>query len=217
MALFNDFNPFSRIATNQYGMVGKNVTRGSLVSFSYPRSWAMVPNEIHDPYPLLIITDVWPGFIRGVNLHYLTFPYIKNILQTNCNNTNYSYYSVKGDKYIANAFRMYYRQGMSKIKKMDCEFLLKMLSLVRSWSESEIDRVKDEIRKQIKQELQIKANQLKALELTASDNAQIRRKAQEMQQAIQGGVNRGLMNTPQQNVGKNPANMPMPPGGPFST
>ena len=79
--LFSDFNPLQKVAANQYGMgAASGITRGSLVSFQYPRSFAMIPNVIHDPYPMVILTDIWPQYIRGVNLHYLTFPYVKKLI-----------------------------------------------------------------------------------------------------------------------------------------
>lgn len=198
--LFSDFNPFQRVASNQYGMVGKTIGRGSLIAFHYPVSWASRPNIIHDPYPLVIVTDIWPRHLRGVNLHYLAFPFIKNILQANCGNSNFSYYNVKPDRYIANAFRMYYRQGMSQVKMMDCSFLLNVLGAVRSWSESEIEAVKNEIQSQIRSRLQTKAQeltqasqeQLQPQAFNPGQNRAIRDKAGDIQQALQGGVLRGL-------------------------
>lgn len=191
MALFQDFNPFKRVAANQYGMTGKTVVRGSLIAFHYPISYAIRPNVIHDPYPLVIITDVWPMAVRGVNLHYLTFPYIKNILQGNCGNQGYSYFHVKGDQYIAQAFRMYYRMGMSQVKIMDCAFLLNLLGGIKSWSESEIEAMKQQIRQQIQKQLQTKADELTKAsqsQFNYSQNRQIDRKAADIQNALQGGL-----------------------------
>jgi hypothetical protein len=207
--LFRDYNPFQRVAANQHGMVGKSVARGSLIAFHYPRSYGMPPNIIHDPYPLVIVTDIWPVHVRGVNLHYLTFPYIKNLLQNNCSNTNYSYFHVRGDRYIAQAFRMYYRVGMSQIKIMDCDFLLNLLAGIKSWSESEIDAVKEQVRQQIRRQLQLKANELNQLEINNPDlmnnqnlnynqNRQLNQKATDVQNALQGGLVRNLQNIPPQ-------------------
>lgn len=195
MGIFQDYNPFARIASNQYGMVGKSPSRGSLIAFHYPVSHAIRPNVIHDPYPLVILTDVWPMAIRGVNLHYLTFPYIKNILQGNCGNQGYSYFHVKGDSYIAQAFRMYYRIGMSQVKIMDCNFLLNLLGGIKSWSESEIEAVKQQISQQIRQQLQVKADQLtkasqadqpqQATKFTDPNNRQFNQKAVDIQNPLQ--------------------------------
>lgn len=211
-SLFQNFNPFDRLATNQKGFVGGGTTRGDLIAFHYPFSWAKKPNIIHDPYPLVIITDVWPSIIRGVNLHYLTFPYIRSILEPNCGNGNFVYSNIRADKYIASAFRVYYRQGVHNPKKLDCEFLLKVLSSVRRWSPDEIDRIKQDIRNQIQQRLQIKAN-----EMTSKDNYRLNQKAEQVRSTIQGGVDRNLMNPQEYGVGLNPANMQLPASGPYST
>jgi len=186
MPLFNAFNPFERVASNQHGVVGQNINRGSLISFYYPHSLAPKPNAIHDPYPLVIITDIWPTYLRGVNLHYLTFPYIKRILQSS--NMNYNYQSnVKGDGYIAGAFRTYFRRGMRNVKKLDSDFLVNILTSVRSFSESEIERVRQEIRQQIYSRSQLKADDLTKL------SRQVENNANQMQQTLQRGVTDGLM------------------------
>lgn len=212
--LFNDFNPFQRVPANQRGFTSRNVVRGSLIAFSYPYSLAVKNYTINDPYPLLVVTDIWPNIVRGVNLHYLTFPYIKRIL-TNNKMVPYSYMNVKPDKYVAGAFRMYYRQGMSKIKIMDMDFLMRILGAVKSFSESEIETVKQQIRNQLKEHMQVKADELS--KMTKSQLNQVSQKAIDMQEALQGGVTRGLMRDQQFNVGQNPANFELPQGGPFST
>lgn len=218
--LFDNFNPFERVATNQHGLVGHTITKGTLIAFAYPRSLADKPNIIHDPFPLVIITDIWPRYIRGVNLHYLTFPYIKNILQGNCGNTAYSYNAVSGDKYIVNAFRMYFRQGMSKVKKMDCAFLLDLLGAVRSWSPGEIEAIKNQIKAQIQKRIQMKADELTAIdqqaELNARQQAAIDRKVNDVQWAMQGGAHRDLIYPQEHRTGLAPANSPLPPGGMYS-
>lgn len=214
--LFMNFNPFERLPSNQHGFTPKTIGKGSLIAFSYPYSYAVKPNTIHDPYPLLVVTDIWPKYVRGVNLHYLTFPYIKKILTESQGNT-YSYYNVKPDKYVASAFRMYNRQGMSQVKKMDSEFLLTILTTVKSFSENEIDNVKQKIQEQIRDRLQVKANEMAKLDFTKNQNDQISRKAGDMQQTIQGGVQRNLINPQQYKTGQNPANFNLPAGGPLST
>lgn len=206
--LFQDLiNPFQQVPNKQYGMVGQTIGRGSLVTFSYPYSQAVRPNVIHDPYPLVIVTDIWPRHLRGVNLHYITFPYIKNILQSNCGNSSYSYFQVKGDRYIADAFRMYYRSGMSNVKVMDCSFLLNILGAVRSWSETEIEAVKQSIQKQIQQKLQQKADDMtKASQeqsLSFPQNQQVGKMAAQVQGAFQPPISQ----MPQQQVA--PAQQPV--------
>lgn len=161
-ALFQDFNPFERAPVNQYGSGG--ITRGSLISFHYPKSFSMDPNVIHDPKPMVIITDVWPQHIRGLNLHYLTFPYIKRILENFGGNTGFSYLNIKPDRYLANAFRMYARVGVLRPKRLDTEWLKGLLLAVRSFDPGEIEKIKLNIQKQIQQRLQVKANELTSYE-----------------------------------------------------
>lgn len=155
--LFRDLNPFGPAASPA---VSGMLARGSLVAFRYPASRARRPTMIHDPYPLVIVTDVWPTAIRGVNLHYLTFPYIRRLLSQNCGNPSYSYFQVRADAFLAQAFRMYYRNGMMQVRVMDCSFIQRLMTGIRSWSESEIEHVKTEIRAQIGRKLQMKASEL---------------------------------------------------------
>lgn len=218
-SLFNIINPFQQVPNKQYGMVGQTVGRGSLIAFSYPASQAMRTNIIHDPYPLVIVTDIWPRHLRGVNLHYLTFPYIKNILQGNCGNSSYSYFQVKSDRYIADAFRMYQRGGMSSVKMMDCNFLLNILGAVRSWSESEIEAVKQSIQQQIQQRLQQKADDMtKASQapnqpLTFAQKQQTGQMAAQVQGAMQAPAPSMQPQAPQGTKSQAPASPQQPAQG----
>jgi hypothetical protein len=180
--LFNDFNPFRR-PTN----MARPVRRGNLIAFNYPMSMGVKPGIIHDPYPLVIITDIWPEFLRGVNLHYLTFPDIKSILQESSANPMYSYANIKPKKALAEAFRVYNRRGMHQIKMMDIDFLLNVLGAVRSWSPSEINAIENQIQAQIRQQLQTKAQELTAASQQFNQNQtqQINAKAADIRQAFQ--------------------------------
>lgn len=207
--LFQDFNPASRIASNQKGTnvgyapnkqeaTNNRITRGTLIAFHYPISYAKEPYIIHDSHPMVIITDIWPTFLRGVNLHYLTFPYIKQILQGHCNNNNYSWRTVKSDKYIAGAFRMYSRAGIKQVKKMDCSWLLDVLGAVRSFSESELQKLQEQIQAQIQAKLQAKAKELTSYEdfrntLVANQKRALDRKVGEVKDIVRGGLDRDLI------------------------
>lgn len=222
--LFEDYNPITRLATNQHGVSTNKITKGSLISFHYPRSYAIRSNVIHDPYPMIIITDIWPKYIRGVNLHYLTFPYIKRILQNYGGNQSFSYSNIRPDGYMANAFRMYVRMGVLQPKRLDTEFLLNVLGSVRSFSPDELEKIRDNIRRQIQDRLQAKANELTSYEewrtnLTRSQQVQLNRKVKEGQKTIQGGVDRNLIYPNEGPVGKAPASVPpaQGEGGPLST
>ena len=197
--LFEEFDPLNRVAANQYGPSTKSITSGTLISFHYPISHARKPNVIHDPFPMVIVTDISAKFLRGVNLHYLTFPYIKRILNDHCDNTNFGYHaSVKPDKYIAGAFRTYNRRGMSRLKRMDCNWLLNVLGAVRSFSESELQKLRDQIQAQIRERLQAKAEELTSYEdfrnsLLKGQRRALDRKVGQAQDIIQGGVDRNLI------------------------
>lgn len=198
MSLFEDFNPVQRVATNQHGMSTSKITSGSLIAFSYPNSYATIPNIIHDPYPMVLITDVWSKYIRGVNLHYLTFPYIKRILNNFGNRPFNFQQNIKIDKYLANSFRMYMRQGIKQPKKLDTEFLINVLASVRSFNPGELEKIRMNIQQQIQSRLQVKANELTAYEqwrssLNNSQQRQLQGKNLETQRAVTGGVERNLI------------------------
>lgn len=198
VGLFESYNPIERIATNQHGPSVNKITRGSLISFHYPQSYAIIPNVIHDPYPMVIITDIWPKYIRGVNLHYLTFPYVKKLL-TNFAGRSFSYMNIRNDKYMANAFRMYVRMGVQQPKRLDTEWLISVLGSVRSFGPGELEQIRTNIQRQIQARLQTKANELTSYEqwrsqLTQSQQRQLRGKGLEAQNIIMGGQDRNLIN-----------------------
>lgn len=135
---------FKPIGTSQQGGL---IKKGDLIRFNYT-FW------IHDPYPLVVVTDVFNGnMIRGVNLHYLTFPYIRNLLKIGCNNLSFSYRNISGDAYIVNAFRSYKWQGIRQVKKLDCAFILNLMSLVRSFDPQQVKAIRQEIMRQIRREV----------------------------------------------------------------
>lgn len=182
--LFTDFDPLKSF-TNSATTNTNAVTKGALISFEYPRSFATVPNIIHDPRPMLIVTDVWPpNYIRGVNLHYLTFPYIKKILQTWGGNTSFSYSNIKADKYVALAFRMYSLRGVIRPKRLDSEFLKTVLQSARTFDAGEIEKIRANIQQQIDARLQIKANELTAYEQYRRNLQMLQNRVTNVQNAV---------------------------------
>lgn len=218
--LFEEFNPIERVASNQYGVSDKAISRGSLIAFHYPQSYAVIPNIIHDPYPLVIISDVWDKYIRGVNLHYLTFPYVKHLL-TNFGGRGLTYQAnIKPDRYMASAFRMYVRAGIRRPRRLDTEWLVRVLDEVRSFSPGELEKIRMEIQKQIQARLQVKASELTSYEdwrrqLNESQKRQLRGKSLEGRQIIGRGADQGLI-YPHETTGSRPANLPQE-FGPYST
>ena len=129
------------------------VKSGSIVQFTYS-FWK------NDPYPLVIVSDTG-RYVRGVNLKYLTFPYIKTLLNkiyigvghqfANVNNPlPFSYQNqVKGDKYITEAFRQYKLNGIQRLRMINPAALLAILASVRSFDPQEIENITRDIREQM--------------------------------------------------------------------
>ena len=138
--------PFRRIGTSQYGPSIRKIEKGSLIHFKYT-------NFKHDPYPLIVITDIFPNHIRGVNLHYLTFNYVKQILQLHCDNNVFSYFAIRGDQFLVNAFRTYKRLGIKQPKRLDCEFISNVLATVRSFDPAEVEHMRHFVREQLQRQM----------------------------------------------------------------
>lgn len=136
------------IGGNKYGSSFKPLGKGSLVIFRY-----QLAKPGHDQNPLVLITDVKPNYIRGVNLHYLTFPTIKLMLQKKgmnaCNNPFFSYSNIKQNKYIVSAFRQYKRIGIRQLKMMNCEYILNAMGTVRAIDPQELEAIRSDIQGQL--------------------------------------------------------------------
>lgn len=142
---------FKAVGNKQPVTTNDIVKKGSLIAFGYT-FWQ------HDPYPLLIVTDFIPGQrLRGVNLHYLTFPYIRNLLRVGANNAGFSYGNIRGDSYLVNAFRSYKPQGVQQIKMLDASFILTIMATVRSFDPTQIQTIRKAVQDQIRQEINPKA------------------------------------------------------------
>lgn len=122
----------------------QTVKKGSLVRFNY-----IFHKPGHDANPDVIITDVSPIYIRGLNIHYLTFPYIRRLIRANCNNPSFSYKLIKGDKYLVSAFRQYKVSGIRMLKNMDCDFILNLLAGIRAVTPMEIGAIRKTIDEQL--------------------------------------------------------------------
>lgn len=142
------------------------IGRGSLIAFHYPQSMAAHPNVIHDAYPLVIVADIWPTYLRGVNLHYVTLPMIRDMLNAYGNNQSFTYQTIKLNRALAESFRIYHRNGMGQVKKLDLEFLQMVLKSdgIRSFTPAELERVRQAVEAQIRARLQVQADELTAYE-----------------------------------------------------
>lgn len=135
---------------------GGYLNKGDLISFNY-----IFHKAGHDPYPNVIITDTSSFYVRGLNIHYLTFPYIKNLLQVNCNNKGFSYKAIKDNSYLVSSFRQYKKIGMRGIKKLDCNFLLNLMGSIRAVTPNEVEAIRKNINDQLNNmSNQINANQI---------------------------------------------------------
>lgn len=159
--LFEDFNQFT---TQNY--IPRPITAGSLISFRYPRSMAITPGMIHDVRPMIIVSDIVVGkYIRGLNLHYITFPYVKKLLDKYSGVPTFNYQqNIKPDKYLTQAFRKYSWNGIQQPKRLDNEWLKFVLSTIRAFSPGEIEKIRASIQQQIQSRLQVKAENLTTYE-----------------------------------------------------
>lgn len=136
-------------------MMPNIVQKGSLIVFRYI---GQTGRMIHDPYPMVIVSDIFTDKIRGVNLHYLTLPTIKEIIRT-YGNKQFSYAYIKNSSYIVGAFRSYKRLGISQLKMLDVNFVQKVLEVARATYPGEVDQIRDQIHQLIQEANQPKAGE----------------------------------------------------------
>ena len=128
--------------------------RGKLIQFNYLYF-------IHDPQPLIIVTDVFAhDKIRGVNIHYLTFNSIKKLLQQGCGNTGFSYKMFMAEQYVKNAFRSYRWNGIRQIKELDCNFILRIMAMVRSFDPAEVEILRKHVLEQLSRQVNTTAEEI---------------------------------------------------------
>jgi hypothetical protein len=126
------------------------VHKGSIILFSYA---GQARNPIHDPYPLVMVTDIFTDMVRGLNLHYLTLPFLRNLITNYANRPDFSYRYIKNDSFLIASFRSYKRAGMSQIRILDVEFLKKLLQVVRALDVAEIEQIRQQVRQMLAQEV----------------------------------------------------------------
>ena len=74
------------------------------------------------------------------------FPSIgKNI----CDNQQMTYQYIKGNGYIVSAFRQYKKAGIQSLKKLNCDFIMKAMTVSKSFNPNEIEAIRNNIREQI--------------------------------------------------------------------
>src|SRR5687767_1875035 len=134
----------------------KTLQKGSLMYSQY-LYWR------HDPAPLVLVTDVLPDRIRGVNLHFLTFKYVKSLLNMNCGKAGFSYAAIKGDKFLTDAFRTYKKSGLRNIQLLDCDFIKTQFQEQRrayKYNPQELKNIRETIQRQLSRAANPKAEDL---------------------------------------------------------
>ena len=130
------------------------IHKGDLVVFGY-QFW------LHDPWPLVIVTDIEPGFrVRGVNLHYLTYVNIRTILQQFGGNKMLSYQMIQGNPFLRASFRWYKWAGIQQIRKMDVNYLLQMMGAVGRYDPNKTKMIQDAVREQMNQQINRTAKEM---------------------------------------------------------
>ncbi len=106
---------------------------GSVVSFAY-RFYK------HDPYPVILTAgfDPYHGLIEGLNLHYMTFPIFRALLQSYAGNSNFNYLLIKNQPMIKQAFRSYKITGIANAKKVNWKAIVDAMSIIRQYSPQEM-------------------------------------------------------------------------------
>jgi len=115
---------------------------GSVITFGYT---GQTRHRIHDPTPMVLVCDISTDMVRGINLHYLTLPYIRGLVSNYANQRGFSYRNIIGDGYIVGAFRSYKRNGISQLRMLDAAFLRNLLTIVRALEPGEIDQMREQI------------------------------------------------------------------------
>ncbi len=128
---------------------GYPFAQGKLITFSY-QNWE------NDPYPLVIVTSSRSGdYVAGVNLHYLTFPFIRNLLDVAQKSPLFSYRNnIKGQsKYVIDAFRSYKWRGIRQVKTLNTDFVISVMATVRGGDPAEVQQIREVVQEQIKNKI----------------------------------------------------------------
>ncbi len=128
----------------------KIVHQGSIINFHYVGQRRGHP--IHDPYPLVLVSNIYSDAVRGVNLNYFTLPYVKAMIN-NFLDKPFQYDFIKADDYIVGAFRTYKRVGISQLRMMDSNFLRGVAAVSRSLDPNELDQIRMQIEELMKYQM----------------------------------------------------------------
>ena len=116
-----------------------------------------------DQYPLVLVTDVMPDRIRGINLHYLTLKFVKGILLNYCGKGSFSYANIKNNQYIRDSFRTFKRTGIRNLQVLDCDYINNLLQNQRrsyKYNPQELKALKEQIKQQLERAANPRAEEL---------------------------------------------------------
>ena len=141
---------FQSIDNNYLTPSTKLAHKGSIVNFHYIGQ--RQGRSIIDPYPLVLISDIYSDAIRGVNLNYLTVPYVKQMIDRYLDKA-VTYSALKaqegvyiiGDRNNPGAFRTYKRNGISQLRMLDSSFLRGVAAISRTLNPNELDQIRMQI------------------------------------------------------------------------
>lgn len=136
---------------------------GNLVTFFYAKR---VGVEIHDPKPYVIITD-WnpPTRIRGINLHYMTYNSMEDLLGSLFEGKiGPSYRYIKTNKFWTDAFRSYSFAFIKNLKKMNPEYVQEMINRIKGYDPNQEAAMREEVQRQLREGV----NQPTAEEMTGT-------------------------------------------------
>ena len=130
--VFNALNNISNLVEPVNSMNNSPTVNGQVLSFFYS-------HFDHDPYPIIISTGPMTyGRIGGLNLHYLTFPIFRALLNNWAGNPAFNYFIIKNQLIIKNAFRSYKITGIKNVKKIHYKAILEAMSIQRNFSPQEM-------------------------------------------------------------------------------
>lgn len=162
------FRPVGQEPASPRGPAGRPlvVKTGSLVSFGYT-FWK------NDPYPLIIVIDNALGGdkISGVNLHYLTFRDIKEII-SRAGKMGFSYRSLADSRPFKDSYRSYKRMGVRQMRALDPSYLLGVMGAVRSYDPAEVQIIRRQVQEQMRQQVNPKASQSTNLDQSGEEVAE---------------------------------------------
>lgn len=147
-----------RVADNRanfYKTIAKDyIIAGSLVNFSYLFFK-------HDPNPLIISAGKSPlGYNYGVNLHYLPYTYIRNLILNSCGKPFSYANNVKNNLLIKRAFRCYKPVGIRLAKLLDCKYIIGLMQRVSSFDPTNTEAMRKYVQEQLRQRTNVTAEEL---------------------------------------------------------